>query len=127
MKPRPAIAPRRDIDKEELLFALHGMTVTFLREFGFGLWVTLPLLLSLGLGIALVGQAVGKKEGWSRFDSLYWSFVTATTVGYGDIRPVHRRSRILAILIAFMGLVLTGFVVAVAVRAATVALESARK
>jgi voltage-gated potassium channel Kch len=103
------------------------MTVTFLREFGFGLWVTLPLLLSLGLGIALVGQAVGKKEGWSRFDSLYWSFVTATTVGYGDIRPVHRRSRILAILIAFMGLVLTGFVVAVAVRAATVALESVRK
>jgi ion channel len=102
-----------------------GLTVTFLRQFGIGLWLTFPLLLSLAAAITLLGQTVGRKEGWARFDSFYWSFITATTVGYGDIRPVKRGSRILAILIAFLGLVLTGIVIAVAVRAGTLALGNA--
>ena len=99
-----------------------GLTLTFLKQFGIGLWLTFPLILSLATAITLLGQAVGRKEGWSRFDSFYWSFVTATTVGYGDILPVERGSRILAVLIAFLGLMLTGIVVAIAVRAGTVAL-----
>jgi voltage-gated potassium channel len=104
-----------------------GLTITFLKQFGLGLWLTFPLILSLAALITLVGQVVGTKEGWSRFDSFYWSFITATTVGYGDIRPVKRRSRILAILIAFLGLTLTGIVIAVAVQAATLALNTIRR
>jgi voltage-gated potassium channel len=88
-----------------LLFT--GITVAFLKQFALGFVETLPLLLSLGLGIALLGYAVGRKEGWSSFESLYWSFITATTVGYGDLRPLKRASRVLAILIAFLGLTLT--------------------
>jgi voltage-gated potassium channel len=106
------------------LLIFTGLTVTFLKQFGRGLWLTLPLILSLAAAITLLGQAVGRKEGWSRFDSFYWSFITATTVGYGDIRPVKRRSRIFAILIAFLGLTLTGIVIAVAVQAATLALNT---
>jgi voltage-gated potassium channel len=101
---------------------VFGLTITFLKQLGIGLWLTFPLLLSLAAVITLLGQTVGRTEGWSRFDSFYWSFITATTVGYGDIRPVKRRSRILAILIAFLGLVLTGIVIAVAVRAGSLAL-----
>ena len=66
----------------------------------------------------------GKKEGWSRFDSFYWSFVTATTVGYGDFRPVHRVSRVISIMIALLGLTMTGILIAVAVHAATLALAA---
>jgi voltage-gated potassium channel len=106
-------------------FDFTGLTITFLKQFGLGLWLTFPLILSLTPAITLVGQAVGTKDGWSRFDRFYWSFITATTVGYGDIRPGTRRSRIFAILIAFLGLTLTGIVIAVAVQAATVALKTA--
>jgi hypothetical protein len=69
-------------------------------------------------------QVVGKKEGCSRFDSFYWSFITATTVGYGDVRPTKTAPRILAIVIALVGLMLTGILVAAAVHSATVALAA---
>ena len=100
-----------------------GLTFTFIKQFSIGLWLTLPVLLTLAAAITLLGQVVGTSEGWSRFESVYWSFITATTVGYGDIRPVKRGSRICAVLIAFLGLVLTGILIAVAVHAATLALD----
>jgi voltage-gated potassium channel len=110
---------------EELSYLIFiGLTITFLKQFGLGLSLTSPLTLSLTIAITLLGQAVGKREGWSRFDSFYWSFITATTVGYGDIHPVKQRSRVLAVLIAFLGLVLSGIVIAVAVQAATLALRA---
>ncbi len=101
---------------------LTGLTITFLKEFGLGLWLTLPLLLCLATTVALLGLVAGKTEGWSRFDSIYWSFITATTVGYGDFRPVKRASKIIAIVIALLGLTLTGILIALGVHAATLAL-----
>jgi voltage-gated potassium channel len=105
-----------------LLFS--GLTLIFLKLFAVGLWLMLPPLLTLIAIITLLGQLVGKREGWSRFDSFYWAFITATTVGYGDIRPASKGSRLLAILIALLGLMFTGIVIAVAVQAATIALKS---
>ena len=101
-----------------------GLTTTFLKEFAYGVWVTSPLLLSLALVITALGQVVARMEGWSPFDGFYWSFITATTVGYGDVRPERKGSRILAILIALVGLTLTGILIAVAIHAATLALAA---
>jgi voltage-gated potassium channel len=106
----------------DLLFS--GLTITFLKQFGIGLGLCLPLLLSLAAAIAALGLVAGKKEGWSRFDSFYWSFVTATTVGYGDFRPIHRVSRVIAIMIALLGLTMTGILIAAAVHAASLALAA---
>jgi voltage-gated potassium channel len=105
-----------------LLFS--GLTTTFLKEFLYTLWLTTPLLVSLAAIITLLGQIVGRQEGWSPFESFYWSFITGTTVGYGDVRPAKKTSRVLSILIAVVGLTLTGIIVAAAVHAATIALAA---
>lgn len=101
-----------------------GLTTTFFREFIFGLWLTLPLLLALAVTITVIGQVVGRREGWLPSDSFYWAFITATTIGYGDIRPTKRSSKLLSIFIGFVGLTFSGILVAVAVHAATLALAA---
>jgi hypothetical protein len=76
-------------------------------------------LVRLGLGNLAAWYLAGKEEDWSRLDSFYWAFVTATTVGYGDFRPTRRKSKIIAIFIAVLGLLTTGIIIALGVLAAT--------
>ena len=99
-------------------------TFTFLKIFLYGLHYTAPLLLTIVLITICLGQIVGHIESWKRFDALYWSFITATTVGYGDIRPTYRTSKVLSVLIALTGLIFTGIIVAIAVRSATYAFNT---
>jgi voltage-gated potassium channel len=61
---------------------------------------------------SVISSIAGKQEGWSRFGSFYWTFVTPTRVGYGDLRPRKRRARIIAILTALLGLVSMGIIIA---------------
>lgn len=96
-------------------------TLQFLRIFFLDLGYAAPLLISLLVLIGVIGWLIGWIEGWSPGDALYHAFINATTVGYGDFRPAHGRSKILAILLAFTGLVFTGMVVAIALHAANIA------
>lgn len=100
-----------------------GLTFRFLKQLALGLWYFSPLLAVLAATVLLLGYLGGKTEGWSPSDSFYWAFVTATTVGYGDFRPTRRRSRIIAILIAMLGLLMTGIIIALGVNAATKAMN----
>jgi voltage-gated potassium channel len=77
-----------------------------------------PLFLGLGVIIAALAIAIGRREGWSTGDSLYFGFITAATVGYGDMAPTHGRGKFLAVVLAMIGLVFTGIMVALAVEAA---------
>ncbi|MEK1888498.1 MAG: potassium channel family protein [Phyllobacterium sp.] len=63
------------------------------------------------------GLLIGRMEGWKVIDTLYFTFVTGLTIGYGDLTPSHSLSRVLAIVIGFAGIIMTGLVAAVAVQA----------
>ena len=99
-------------------------TLIFIRLFYYGLLLTAPILFLLAMIVIVLGQIAGRRESWSPGEALYWSFVTATTVGYGDYRPLGGLSRLLSILIAFSGVIFTGILVAIAITATTQALES---
>jgi voltage-gated potassium channel len=56
-------------------------------------------------------------EGWSVLDSLFFSIVTLTTVGYGDLVPATAVGKVFTILYIFLGIgIILGFVNAVAER-----------
>ena len=98
----------------------------FIRELWRGLSIVWPVLSALLLFIALLGLVVAAQEGWPLLDGLYFSFVTGLTIGYGDLVPKIPFSRVIAAVIGLTGIVLTGFVVAVAVEALRAALDNER-
>jgi len=96
-------------------------TLAFLKTFFVGLGYVSPILIFLILTIAGVGLSVGRKERWKDTDAIYYAFITATTVGYGDLHPTLTGSKYKAIFIALVGVLLTGIIVAVGINAAQAA------
>jgi voltage-gated potassium channel len=70
----------------------------------------LPQLLAVILVIVIIsGTAISWLEPEVTFGSgIWWSIVTLTTVGYGDISPTTVGGRVIAILIMFFGIGLLG-------------------
>ncbi len=89
----------------------------FVAGLFFGLRVVWPVLSVLLAGIVGLGLLVGFIEGWSVSDSIYFAFVSGLTIGYGDLAPKTFIARVLAIMIGIAGVLLTGLVAAVAVKA----------
>src|SRR5262245_7174337 len=89
----------------------------FFLGLGQGLKVVWPILSVLLGGIVLMGAAVALLEGWRLFEGIYFAFVTSMTIGYGDLVPKRTLSRVLAICIGLLGVLLIGLVAAIAVRA----------
>ncbi len=63
------------------------------------LTVTTIILGSIGIYYAEKGYTIGSFE-----DAIWWSFVTTTTVGYGDISPVTSLGRIIAAVLMIVGI-----------------------
>jgi hypothetical protein len=94
-----------------------AMRTYFFRELLKGLKIVWPILSGF-IGIMLVtGFVVCELEGWPAGDGIYFAFISGLTIGYGDLAPQHAVSRLLAVMIGFVGILLMGLVTAVGVRA----------
>ena len=98
-------------------------SITFFQLFFWGIYFAFPILFVICLFIISIGLIVGRLESWGKFNALYWAFITALTVGYGDLRPIRKPSKMLAIVIAWCGIMLTGLLVAIAVKTASLAFQ----
>lgn len=69
-----------------------------LRDSGRSLFFALGHYLEIGFSMAYVYWSWGvfSVESLSRIDSIYYSFVTMTTLGYGDIYPASDLTKVLA-------------------------------
>jgi Ion channel len=102
-------------------------TLAFVRNLARSLGNGAPLFAGLMSIIATLAIMVGWIEGWSIGDSLYFGFITATTVGYGDLHPTSGIGKFVAVLLALVGLILTGIIVGLAVEAASFTYEQSRQ
>jgi|SRR5436190_2248188 len=93
------------------------MRRTFIRSLFAGLRLVWPILSGLLAAIAALGLVIGRIEGWSVHESIYFAFVSGLTIGYGDFAPQTFATRALAIVIGICGVLLTALVAAIAVRA----------
>ena len=98
-------------------------SITFLEILFWGIYLIAPVLALFGFMIITLGVVVGRIESWAIFDAIYWAFITALTVGYGDIRPTKKLSRVLSTIIAIIGIMFAGIVVAITVEATSAAFQ----
>ena len=89
----------------------------FLRALLHELHVIWPILSALLLIQFALGMVIGVTERWPLGSSAYFTFVTGLTIGYGDLVPTRLFTRLLSLLIGVIGILLTGLVAAVGVRA----------
>jgi hypothetical protein len=93
------------------------MRRVFFRALFQQIGVVWPIVSGVFLAMIGPGLVIGYIEGWRVSDALYFTFVTGFTFGYGDLVPRHLLSRALALVTGFAGIVLTGLVAAVGVKA----------
>lgn len=71
----------------------------------------MSFMISLGaavLVLVLGAVIVGLIEGWSWHTSFYWSCVTFTSVGFGDVVPNFRASQMVATVLMLVGVLIVG-------------------
>ncbi|MGM9986402.1 MAG: potassium channel family protein [Bacillaceae bacterium] len=79
------------------VFSIRAHVFLRTNHFNYVLVVTIFILLLGAISISIV-------EGLSFDDALWWSFVTVTTVGYGDISPETNLGRIIAVILMLVGI-----------------------
>ncbi len=96
----------------------HFLEVLANRKFELLTLVVLLIFVVFVGGLAIyILEEVQNKNINSLFDALYWSFITITTVGYGDISPATTPGKVVSFIIVIMGIVIISFATSVIVSA----------
>ena len=89
-----------------LLYELSGVMVLFVAVIG------------------VAGVLISRFDRIPLEDAIYFAFITAFTVGFGDVAPRSRGARVVTVFLALIGIILVGVVVAVAVHALDIVLTA---
>ncbi len=81
------------------------------------------LFLILGVVIVLAGTLIARFDKISIADGIYFACTTALTIGFGDLVPKTGTTKVIAVILGILGLIMFGIVVAVAVHALDMAIE----
>jgi voltage-gated potassium channel len=102
---------------EFLLFTRHLLRLLhFVR--GVLLTMLLGLLVCVVLLVLVEDESIGA--------ALYFTLITGLTVGYGDIVPTTGFGRLISVVIALIGVLFVGILVAIGTRALAHAVEEHR-
>jgi voltage-gated potassium channel len=101
------------------------VALSFVRYFWHGLAYISPIILFLLLLILTGAWLFHRVERRPWGEALYMAFITAITIGYGDMTPQRPLTRLTAILLGLVGVIFTGIIVSLAVYATSEALASA--
>jgi len=85
--------------KEELKKSIFGLVI----------FIQVTTILSSMLLVLYVERNVGNIN--TAEDTIWWAFITITTVGYGDLYPVTNIGRFLAVILIFTGIFSFGAVI----------------
>ena len=99
----------------DMMKLLHAVMLGIKRDIEFR--ILLFFLMSLLAGATLFYYKV---EGWSIIDSLYFSVMTMSTIGYGDFVPTTTWSKSFTIIFSILSI---GFFAAVIAKIVTIVLE----
>jgi len=106
-----------DVDAMKSPVTPRAMRRMFVNGLVAGLRVVWPVLSALLSTMVALGLVIGRVEGWSVDESIYFAFVSGLTIGYGDLAPHTFATRALAIGIGLCGVLLVALIAAIAVKA----------
>lgn len=69
------------------------------------------IIFSFLLLIFISAKIFQKLEGWSFLDAIYFTVITFTTIGYGDLTPQTAAGKIFTMVFSFMGIVIVFYIV----------------
>jgi voltage-gated potassium channel len=89
-----------------------GRRTRFFREILSRIWKFLVVFASVWIAAGVLFYFLDGMR-YNLFDSFYWSIVTISTLGYGDIVPVTVPAKVLTIVTLFVQIFLLGYLISV--------------